>query len=108
MDVNHMKTRKDLCPWIIEALTALEGSAKVVKVCEYIWDQHGHELRDSGNLHFTWHEDVYWAATQLRAKGSLKKASATSKSVWALASHMEFPRHNAVGQARWVNKHGKI
>lgn len=79
-----MKTRKDLCPWIVEALTALNGSAKIAQVKEHIWDHHGNELRDSGNLHFTWHDDVFWAATQLRAKGILKKASATSKSVWAL------------------------
>lgn len=81
-----MKTRKDLCPWIVEALTALQGSAKIIKVKEYIWDQHGQDLRTSGNLHFTWHDDVYWAATQLRAQGVLKKASATSKSVWELVS----------------------
>lgn len=79
-----MKTRKDLCPWIVEALTALNGSAKIQQVKEHIWAHHGNELRDSGNLHFTWHDDVFWAATQLRAKGILKKASATSKSVWAL------------------------
>ncbi len=79
-----MKIRKDLCPWIVEALTALEGSAKIVKVKEYIWNRHGPELHASGNLYFTWHDDVYWAATQLRAQGILKKASATSKSVWAL------------------------
>lgn len=81
-----MKIRKDLCPWIIEALTALNGSAKILKVKEYIWDHHGDELRDSGNLHFTWHEDIYWAATQLRAQGILKKASATPKSVWELSA----------------------
>ncbi len=79
-----MKTRKDLIPWIVEALTALKGTAKIVKVKEYIWEKHGNELRDSGNLHFTWHDDVFWAATQLRAKGTLKKASATPKSVWSL------------------------
>jgi len=79
-----MLTRKNLCPWIVEALTALNGSAKIPKVKEYIWGQHGNELRDGGSLHFTWNEDIFWAATQLRAKGVLKKASATSKNVWAL------------------------
>lgn len=79
-----MKTRKDLCPWIVEALMTLNGTAKIAKVKELILEQHGQELRDSGNLFYTWNEDVFWAATQLRAKGILKKASATSKSVWAL------------------------
>ena len=86
-----MKTRKDLCPWIVEALAELGGSAKIVKVKEVIWNKHGNELRDSGNLHFTWNEDVFWAATQLRAKGILKKASDTSKSVWALAQQGKTP-----------------
>ena len=80
-----MKTRKDLCEWIVEALKALNGSATIIKVREHIWQHHKDDLTGSGNLHFTWHEDVLWAATQLRAKGILKNAKATSKSVWALA-----------------------
>lgn len=79
-----MKTRKDLCDWIVEALKDLNGSAQIIKVKEHIWQHHGQELRDSGNLHFTWNEDVFWAATQLRAKGVLKKGKDTSKNVWAL------------------------
>ncbi len=79
-----MKNRKDLCPWIVEALEALNGEARKDAVCKYIWDQHADEIRDSGNFHFTWHDDILWAATQLRASGVLKKAQATSKSVWAL------------------------
>ena len=80
-----MKTRKDLCEWIVEALKELDGSAKISKIRELIWQYHKEDLMNSGNLHFTWHEDIYWAATQLRAKGILKNAKATSKSVWALA-----------------------
>ncbi len=79
-----MKTRVDLCDWITEALGELKGSAKISKIREHIWEHHQNELINSGNLHFTWHEDIYWAATQLRAKGILKKAKATTKSVWEL------------------------
>jgi hypothetical protein len=79
-----MKTRKDLCDWIVEALKDLKGSAQIMKIREHIWQNHKDELMGSGNLHFTWNEDIFWAATQLRAKGVLKKASDTSKSVWAL------------------------
>ena len=79
-----MKTRKDLCEWIVEALKELGGRAKIIKIREHIWQHHQNDLISSGNLHFTWHEDIYWAATQLRAKGVLKKARDTSKSVWAL------------------------
>jgi hypothetical protein len=79
-----MKTRKDLCPWIVEALKELKGSARITQVREHIWLHHKDDLIGSGNLHFTWHEDLFWAATQLRAKGVLKNAKATSKSVWTL------------------------
>ncbi len=81
-----MKTRMDLCDWIVDALKDLNGTAQIKKVCDHIWDHHDREIVDSGNLHFTWLEDVYWAATQLRAKGILKKAKATSKNVWSLTS----------------------
>ena len=79
-----MKTRKDLCDWILEALKDLKGKAMILKVREHIWEHHQKELIDSGNLHFTWNEDIYWAATQLRAKGLIKNAKATSKNVWEL------------------------
>ena len=79
-----MKTRKDLCEWIVEALKELNGSAKISKIREQIWQHHQNDLINSGNLHFTWHEDILWAATQLREKGVLKKAKATTKSVWEL------------------------
>jgi len=80
-----MKTRKDLCDWIVEALKALNGKATIAKVREQIWLLHKDDLVNSGNLHFTWNDDIYWAATQLRAKGILQNAKATSKNVWALA-----------------------
>ena len=80
----NMKTRKDLCDWIVEALKELKGSGKIAKIREIIWQHHKDDLINSGNLHFTWHEDIFWAATQLRAKGILKNAKATSKSVWEL------------------------
>ena len=80
-----MITRRVLCDWIVEALKELNGSAKIVNIREYIWQHHKDDLISSGNLHFTWHEDIFWAATQLRAKGILKNAKATSKSVWELA-----------------------
>jgi hypothetical protein len=79
-----MKTRRDLCEWIVEALKALNGSARIDNICKYIWGHHADEIRASGNFHFTWHDDILWAATQLRASGVLKKAKATPKSVWAL------------------------
>ena len=79
-----MKTRKDLCDWIVAALNDLNGSAQIKKVIEHVWLHHDTDILNSGNFHFTWQEDIYWAATQLRAKGILKNAKATSKNVWEL------------------------
>ena len=79
-----MKTRQDLCEWIVSALKDLKGSAQIKKVAAHIWEHHDREIIDSGNFHFTWQEDLYWAATQLRTQGILKNAKATSKNVWAL------------------------
>ena len=79
-----MKNRTHLCVWIVDALKELNGTAPIKKVCAHIWEHHDTEIIASGNFHFTWQEDVHWAATQLRAKGILKKAKETSKSVWAL------------------------
>jgi hypothetical protein len=84
-----MKIRKDLCPWIVEALEAMGGKGTITKVKVFILDHHVNELKDSGNLFFTWNDDIFWAATQLRAQGVLKKAKATSKNVWALEHNME-------------------
>ena len=80
-----MKTRLDLSDWIIQALQDLGGSAQIRKVKEHIWQYHDREIIDSGNFHFTWQEDIKWAATQLRSKGVLKKAGETSKNIWTLA-----------------------
>ncbi len=79
-----MRTRQDLPAWVVEALKDLNGSAQIRKVIEHVWEHHDREIIDSGNFHFTWQEDIYWAATQLRAKGILKNAKATSKNTWAL------------------------
>ena len=79
-----MNTRVDLCDWIVEALKELNGTAQIKKVSEVVWKNHDREIIDSGNFHFTWQEDMFWAATQLRTKGILKKAKETSKNVWAL------------------------
>ena len=79
-----MKNRRDLCNWIVEALKELNGSSQIRKVQEHIWQHHDNEIIESGNFHFTWQDDIYWAVTQLCAQGILKKAKATSKSVWAL------------------------
>lgn len=81
--------RTHLINWIVDALKDLNGSAQIRKVVGHIWERHDREIIDSGNFHFTWQDDIYWAATQLRAKGILRKAKETPKSVWTLAEEKD-------------------
>ena len=68
-----MLTRDDLIPFVVDALTANGGCAKVVEVCKYIWNRHERQLQASGDLFYTWQYDVRWAATKLRKRGVLKR-----------------------------------
>lgn len=39
-----MATREDLQEWVIEALRALGGKARIVQICKHIWDHHESDL----------------------------------------------------------------
>jgi hypothetical protein len=67
-----MATRSDLKQWTIEALQRAVGTAHIVEIAKDIWKYHESELRDSGDLFFTWHYDMRWAGTQLRESGTLE------------------------------------
>ena len=61
-----MMSKKDLPSKVIEALRKKGGSATIVDVCKYIWDNYENELRASGDLFYTWQYDVRWAGQTLR------------------------------------------
>ena len=79
-----MLTRYEVDPWIIEALRALNGSAPIPRICEWIWANHESDLRNAGDLFYTWQYDVRWAATRLRGARKLKPAGSSPKGVWEL------------------------
>lgn len=79
-----MANREDLRNWLIESLKANRGSASIVEVCEYVWDNYKNELKKSGNLFFTWQYDIRWAATQLRKKGIIRGVNLSPKGIWEL------------------------
>jgi hypothetical protein len=39
-----MATKEDLSGWLIEALRANNGSASIVEVCKYVWNNYENEL----------------------------------------------------------------
>jgi hypothetical protein len=78
-----MVTKEDLKSWVVEALRAHGGSARVVQVSEHVWHTHEEELQKSGRLLYTWQYDIRWAAHQLRKSGEMKPAKGHGP--WELA-----------------------
>jgi hypothetical protein len=79
-----MATKKDLQNWITEALIANRGSATLLEICKYVWANHEKDLRQSGDLFFTWQYDIRWAATSLREKGKILPANQSPRGIWEL------------------------
>jgi hypothetical protein len=67
-----------------KALTALGGRGRIAEICKYIWEAHEAELRNSGDLFYTWQYDVRWAANRLRASGKMKPAILSPSGIWEL------------------------
>jgi len=78
-----MANRKDLRNWLIQALKANNGSASVIKVCRYVWENY--ELRRSGELFFTGSYDIRWVATHLRKEDVMRAVELSPKGIWELA-----------------------
>jgi len=71
--------------WIREAFENYNGNASIVEICKFIWEKHGCELRNAGNLFYTWQYDIRWAAVKLRKNGIMKSAKESKKGIWELA-----------------------
>lgn len=80
-----MITREDMKPWIVAALKAQGGKARVVQVCKYIWDHYENDIRAAGDVLYTWQYDVRWAAQKLRDEGALKAVDGNRMKPWELA-----------------------
>ena len=79
-----MANREDLCEWVIQALRENGGRAHIVPICKFIWKNHENELRQSGDLFYTWQYDVRWAGQILRNKGILMPANNNRTAPWQL------------------------
>lgn len=66
-----MATKFELREWLVEALHGLGGRGTITEVCKAIWTSHESDLKDSGDLLFTWQYDLRWAALELRKEGKL-------------------------------------
>jgi hypothetical protein len=52
-----MKARNDLCDWLVAALKAQRGSASITNICKYVWEVHEDDLRNAGDLFYSWQYD---------------------------------------------------
>jgi hypothetical protein len=78
-------TKEGLRDWVFRALTDNGGRATLVEVCREIWKTHENDLRDSGDLFYTWQYDVRWAATELRKTGIMRESHDSPRGVWELS-----------------------
>jgi len=74
-----------LVDWLVEALDDLGGSARIADVCRHVWEHHERELRESGDLFYTWQHDIREAVFHLRISGRIRGAKESPKGIWELA-----------------------
>lgn len=82
-----MAKREDLQNWVLDALRALGGSSNIVHVAKYLWEHHENDLRDSGDMFFTWQYDMRWACTKLRERKLVQPAEDSERGEWKLFSN---------------------
>jgi hypothetical protein len=78
--------KHDLERLVKEALQSLGGKATVADVARHIWENHENDLRQSGDLLFTWQYDMRWAANRLRRSNVMLEAETSPKGTWELAN----------------------
>ncbi len=79
-----MATRQDLADWLTDALRDHEGQASIIDVCKHVWRKHEQDLKNSGDLFYTWQYDIRWAAMRLRKAGVMRDETVSPKEVWEL------------------------
>ncbi|EMQ2878115.1 hypothetical protein ACU6DI_002517 [Vibrio navarrensis] len=79
-----MATKNDLKEWVCDAIRYHGGSARLIQVAKFIWNNHEADLRASGDLFYTWQYYMRWAATQLRKDKELKSVDESPTGVWEI------------------------
>ena len=79
-----MVQRDILMDWVVDALKAYGGRARIVDVCKHIWQHHETDLRLSGDLFYMWQYEVRWAGQRLRNSGRLKRVFRDRSQPWEL------------------------
>jgi hypothetical protein len=77
-------TKEHMVEWLEEALESMGGQGPIIRICKYIWEHHEQELKQMGDLFYTWQYDIRWAATELRKRGVMKPAHQSPQGIWEL------------------------
>ncbi len=77
--------RNILSNYILEFLNSCGGSSEIIPIAKAIWEKHEQELRDSGDLFYTWQYEMRWAVQRLRDQGIVKYGKESLPGVWELA-----------------------
>jgi hypothetical protein len=77
-------SKEGLADWVVDVLRRGGGRATLIEVSRDIWEAHESDLRDSGDLFYTWQYDVRWAATHLRERGIMRASDESPRGVWEL------------------------
>ena len=80
-----MVDREVLKDWVVDALRNLGGSGHLLDVLKQVWRHHEVEIKESGDMFYTWQYDIRWAATSLRHEGKLRSTDETPRGTWELS-----------------------
>ena len=79
-----MAEKELLIDYLIEALNVNGGNGKIVDICKIVWEKHEMDLRNMGDLFYSWQYDIRWAASELKKQGRLKHEKIGHKNIWIL------------------------
>jgi hypothetical protein len=79
-----MVRKEDLQVWVLDALKQHSGKGTIVQVSRHVWEHHQNDLRESGNLFYTWQYDLRWAANRLRRRKAMRAAEESPSGIWEL------------------------
>ena len=76
---------KEMLPDLLYGiLRDMGGHGSIISICKRFWSEYENELRNSGDLFYTWQYDIRWAATTLRKTGRMIDAKASPSGVWEI------------------------
>ncbi len=74
----------DLPDILYSTIKLMGGKATIIDVCKYIWEKYESNLRNSGDLFYSWQYDIRWAATNLRKSKKMKAAEESPRGLWEI------------------------